>query len=211
MIQIKSFTCNPFSENTYILYTESKEAWLLDPGNFTDAETKNITNFISNNSLNITRIVLTHAHLDHIFGLEEMQNLYQVPVYLHSNEKEILDHNPTTAKMFGFQMDPFEGPLEYCKENESAFLGDEEIRYLLVPGHSPGSLAFYAKDSQFVVSGDALFQGSIGRTDLFKGNHSQLIESITTRLFSLPDDTRVYPGHGDSTTIGEEKATNPYF
>lgn len=211
MLQIKSFAFNPFSENTYVVFNENKNAYLIDPGNYTDAETAALEQFIENQGLKIQNILLTHAHIDHVLGLQKMYDRFQVPVLLHEIEKEILDRNPMNAVKFGFVFQPFEGEIQFIKENEILKLDEIEFKILHVPGHSPGSVAFHSEAEKLVISGDVLFEGSIGRTDLYKGNHEQLLESIQTKLFVLADETKVYSGHGNHTTIGFEKNYNPFF
>ncbi len=211
MLQIKSFAFNPFSENTYVLYNKQGNAFIVDPGNFSDAETDQLQNFISENKLTVRNILLTHAHIDHVLGLQWAHDTYKVPVMLHEIEKEILDRNPMDANRFGFFFKPFSGELKFLKENDVISLGDDNLEVLHVPGHSPGSIAFYSAESGLTVSGDVLFEGSIGRTDLYKGNHEQLIASVSEKLFTLPDETKVYSGHGNPTTIGFEKQYNPFF
>ena len=211
MLQIRSFVFNPFSENTYVVYNDHKNAFIIDPGNFSTEETRILQNFIEENGLKIQNILLTHAHIDHVLGLQTVYNLYNVPVLLHETEKEILDRNPMDANRFGFFFKPFEGEIQFLKENEVLKLDEDEFKILHVPGHSPGHIAFHNEAQKFVVSGDVLFEGSIGRTDLYKGNHEQLLESIRTKLFILDGDTKVYNGHGNPTTIGFEKDYNPFF
>ena len=211
MLQIRSFVFNPFSENTYVVYNDHKNAFIIDPGNFSTEETRILQNFIEENGLKIQNILLTHAHIDHVLGLQTVYNLYNVPVLLHETEKEILDRNPMDANRFGFFFKPFEGEIQFLKENEVLKLDEDEFKILHVPGHSPGHIAFHNEAQKFVVSGDVLFEGSIGRTDLYKGNHEQLLESIRTKLFILDGDTKVYNGPGNPTTIGFEKDYNPFF
>lgn len=155
--------------------------------------------------------MLTHAHIDHVLGLQKMYDLYKVPVLLHEIEKEILDRNPMDANRFGFFFKPFEGTIQFIKENEIVKLDEDSLKILHVPGHSPGSVAYYSEAEKLMISGDVLFEGSIGRTDLYKGNYEQLIESVQTKLFVLDDKTTVYSGHGNPTTIGFEKTYNPFF
>lgn len=211
MLPIKSFAFNPFSENTYVVFNDEKNAFVIDPGNFSDSETDMLTRFIDDNELKVQNILLTHAHIDHVLGLQTIYDRYKVPVLLHELEKEMLDRNPMDANRFGFFFKPFEGELAFLKENEILKLGEDEFKILHVPGHSPGHIVFYNEVQKFMVSGDVLFEGSIGRTDLYKGNHEQLLENIKTKLFVLDDETKVYSGHGNPTTIGFEKEYNPFF
>ena len=211
MITVKSFVFNPFSENTYVIFNEKNDAFIIDPGNFSEQETKTVRKFVSENNLKVKNILLTHAHIDHVLGLQEIYNQFKIPVLLHEIEKEILDRNPMDANRFGFFFKPFEGEIQYMKEGETIDLGEEKFKILHVPGHSPGHVAFYHEPQKFIISGDVLFEGSIGRTDLYKGNYEQLINSIKTKLFVLEDDIKVYNGHGNPTTIGFEKMYNPFF
>ena len=211
MLQIQSFVFNPFSENTYVVFYDEKQAFIIDPGNFAEKETEILNKFIEQKELKIQNILLTHAHIDHVLGLQKMYDLYQDPVLMHEIEKEILDRNPMDANRFGFFFKPFEGEISYVQENEKIRLGNDEFNILHVPGHSPGSIAFHSEKQKFLVSGDVLFEGSIGRTDLYKGNSEELLKSISEKLFVLNDETQVFNGHGNSTTIGFEKNYNPFF
>lgn len=211
MLHVKSFAFNPFSENTYVLYNDEKEAFLIDPGNMPEAETETLHHFITSNQLRIKNILLTHAHIDHIIGLQWAYDTFDVPVLIHSDEMEILERASFTAKNYGFFFPAFKGEIQHIEEGEQLKLGSEIIEIYDVPGHSPGSVAFYSKDNGFVISGDALFMMSIGRTDLHKGDYDQLISSIKNKLLTLPENTKVYSGHGEPTTIGFEKEHNPFL
>ena len=211
MIRIQSFAFNPFSENTYIVYNDDKNALIIDPGNFTPEENKKVENFITEKGLKVENILLTHAHIDHVLGLQWTFDTYQVPVIMHEIEKEILDRNPLDANRFGFFFKPFAGDIQFIKEGEQIKLGNDVFEVLHVPGHSPGHVAYHHAKQKVVISGDVLFEGSIGRTDLYKGNHAELLESIRTKLFILPDDTKVYNGHGNPTSVGFEKQYNPFL
>lgn len=211
MIQIKSFAFNPFSENTYVLYNENKDAFIIDPGNFGEDETKILVDFIAENQLEVKNIILTHAHIDHVLGLQTVYDRYQVPVLMHETEKEILERNPMDAQRFGFFFRPFSGEIQFLKEGETINLGEDFLKVLHVPGHSPGHIALHHEAQKFVISGDVLFEESIGRTDLYKGNHKQLLESIRTKLFVLDAETKVFNGHGNPTNIGFERQHNPFF
>lgn len=211
MITIQSFSFNPFSENTYVLFNENKNGVILDPGNWNEKETEILENFIKEKQIKIKNILLTHAHIDHVLGLQWAFDTYNVPVKMHLEEKQMLDRNPMSAKQFGFNFTPFLGELEYLNEGDKYDIDDDFFEIFHIPGHSPGSLAFYNFLQNFVISGDALFQGSIGRTDLYRGNPEQLLKSIRTKLFTLPDETNVFCGHGNATQIGFEKNNNPFF
>ena len=211
MITIKSFAFNPFSENTYIIFNENLDAFILDPGNFSEEETNILEKFIGDNNLKVQNILLTHAHIDHVLGLQKAFDQYKVPVLMHELDQEILDRNPMDANRFGFFFKPFDGEISFLKENEILSLGKDEFKILHVPGHSPGHIAFHNEAQKLMISGDVLFEGSIGRTDLYKGNHEEHIKSITEKLFILEDETKVFNGHGNPTTIGFEKNYNPFF
>ncbi len=211
MLNIQVFSFNPFSENTYLIFNENKKGYLIDPGNWNETETEILENFIKEKEIKIQNILLTHAHIDHVLGLQWAFDTYKVTIKMHQEEKEMLDRNPMSARNYGFSFEPFVGEIEFLNEGDSLFIDEDEFKILFVPGHSPGSIAFYNKLQNFVISGDALFQGSIGRTDLYRGNHTQLLESIRTQLFTLPEETQVYSGHGNPTQIGFEKNYNPFF
>lgn len=211
MLHIKSFAFNPFSENTYIVFNENKNAFIIDPGDFSEVENNILNQFIVDNELKVQNILLTHAHIDHVLGLQKAFDKYNVPILMHELEKEILDRNPMDANRFGFFFKPFEGEISYLNENEIISLDDYEFQILHVPGHSPGHIAFYCEAQKFIISGDVLFEGSIGRTDLYKGDAQELLKSIREKLFVLEDETKVYNGHGNPTTVGFEKSYNPFF
>lgn len=211
MLTIKSFTFNPFSENTYVVYNEFNNAYIIDPGNFSPAENLTLKQFVADKELKIVNILLTHAHIDHVLGLQWAFDEYKVPVMLHEIEKEILDRNPIDAMRFGFQFNAFVGEILYLKEGDILKLDEDALKVLHLPGHSPGHIAFSNEAQKLIISGDVLFEGSIGRTDLYKGDHAQLLESIRMKMFNLHAETQVYNGHGNPTNIGFERDYNPFF
>ena len=211
MLHIHIFQFNPFSENTYVLFNDQKNGVIIDPGNWNEKENEILENFIKEKEISIKNILLTHAHIDHVLGLQWAFDTYKVAVKMHEEEKDVLDRNPMSARNYGFDFKPFVGEIELLNEGEKYFIDEDSFEIFHVPGHSPGSIAFYNEAQKFVISGDALFQGSIGRTDLYRGNHEQLLESIRTKLFTLPEETEVYSGHGNATQIGFEKNHNPFF
>ncbi|MDE5493368.1 MBL fold metallo-hydrolase [Elizabethkingia meningoseptica] len=211
MLHIQIFPFNPFSENTYVIYNDQKQAWIIDPGNIHEKETEALQNFISERDLKVEKILLTHAHIDHILGLQWAHDTYKVPVYLHPEEEEILKMVSLSAQRFGFEFDNFNGEIKFLNEGDDLKLGEDTFHIYFTPGHSPGSISYHNPENQFVISGDVLFEGSVGRTDLYKGNFEQLTESIKNKLFILPDDTQVFSGHGNPTHIGFEKAHNPFL
>ena len=213
MITIKQFTFNFFGENTFLLYDETKEAVLIDCGCITPNEENMLSGFIEKNGLTLKRLLSTHYHFDHVIGNAYIFHKYGIRPEMHKEEKN--EKTPTLnmqASKFGIPMS-FEDIdlLKNIEDNEVLHFGNSVLKAILVPGHSPASLAFYSEGDNFVIVGDALFQDSIGRTDLWGGDYGTLITSITNRLLTLPDNTKVYPGHGPSTTIGAEKANNPFL
>jgi glyoxylase-like metal-dependent hydrolase (beta-lactamase superfamily II) len=148
--------------------------------------------------------------LDHIFGNRFIHKRYSLTLHLHKLEKQVLDLGPVSGQMWQLPFDNYDGELKYIAEGDTIKLGDEELEILFTPGHSPGHVCFYSKEHKFLIGGDVLFQGSVGRTDLPGGDFATLEESIKTKLYTLPEDVIVHPGHGDSTTIGEERKTNPF-
>ncbi|MFP3598030.1 MBL fold metallo-hydrolase [Chryseobacterium sp. SIMBA_029] len=211
MLQIQGFVFNFASENTYVLYNENKNAWLIDPGNTNEQETQAIDNFITENGLKIQKILLTHAHIDHVLGLQWAFDKFKVPVYMHEEDQDVLDMLQASGMRFGMNINPVKVDIHYINEGDELDLDGEKFKIYHVPGHSPGSVVYHNENQKFMISGDVLFEGSIGRTDLYKGNHEQLIEGIKTKLFILENDTQVFSGHGNPTTIGFEKQHNPFF
>lgn len=211
MFQIKPFIFNFASENTYLLFNENKNAWLIDPGNMNEHETQVISSFITENGLKIQKILLTHAHIDHVLGLQWAFDTYKAPVTMHQDDKEVLDMFQVSGMRFGFELDHIHVDIEFVNEGEELDFDGEKFRIYHVPGHSPGSIVYHNENQKFIISGDVLFEGSIGRTDLYKGNYEQLIEGIKTKLFVLDDETQIFSGHGNPTTIGFEKRHNPFF
>lgn len=211
MLHIQRFVFNFASENTYILYNENKNAWIIDPGNMNEQETYVISNFIAENNLTIKKILLTHAHIDHVLGLQWAFDTYQVPVTMHQDDKEVLDMLQASGMRFGFQINPVQVEIDFIKEGDTLELEGEHFKIYHVPGHSPGSVVYHNDARKFMISGDVLFEGSIGRTDLYKGDYEQLINGIKTKLFILDDETQVFSGHGNATSIGFEKQHNPFL
>ena len=211
MIQIKSFTFNAFSENTYVVFDDNKEAIIFDPGCYTTNERKILQKFIDDNKLIVKRLINTHCHLDHIFGNTFISETYKVELECHRLEIPVLEHAHIAGDMYGVPVPPQPTPSVFLEDNEIIEVGKIKLKAILAPGHSPGSLCFYNEDEKFLIGGDVLFYGSIGRSDLPGGNHNQLINSILTRLMTLPEDVKVYSGHGPVTLIGFEKYNNSFL
>ncbi|MEN9547803.1 MAG: hypothetical protein RIR12_394 [Bacteroidota bacterium] len=210
MLSVKSFTFSPVQENTYILYNEKGDCCIIDPGCYFPKERDDLKTGIEKTNLNPILLLNTHCHLDHVFGNKFVNDTWALPLHIHALEKPVLDFAPQAGNMWQLPFDNYEGPLVYIKEGEKIKVGDDELAILLVPGHSPGSIAFYNEAGGFIIGGDVLFRESIGRTDLPGGNYETLLQSIHTHFFTLPDETKVYSGHGPVTTIGYEKRNNPF-
>ncbi|MEO6836967.1 MAG: MBL fold metallo-hydrolase [Ginsengibacter sp.] len=210
MFQIKVFTFNPVQENTYLLYNEYKECIIIDPGCYFDYEKEELKSFINLNKFQPKILLNTHCHLDHVFGNKFIAEEYKITLKTHSLEKPILEMAPTSGLMFNLPFDNYQGEVIYIEEGDKISLRDDQLEVILVPGHSPGSICFYCEKQHFIIGGDVLFQNSIGRTDLPFGNQEDLLRNIREKLFILPDDVKVYSGHGTTTNIGIEKKENPY-
>lgn len=211
MLQVKLFEFSPIQENTYVLYNEFNECVIIDPGCYFDEEKDRLVAFIEKMKLKPVLLLNTHCHLDHVFGNKFIAEKFNLTLQIHAKEKAVLDFAPASGLMYNMPFDNYVGEFIYLEEGKEISLGEDRLKILLTPGHSPGSLSFYNEKDGFVISGDALFYRSIGRTDLPGGNHEQLLKSIRDHLFTLPDETKVYSGHGPSTTIGEEKKQNPFL
>ena len=212
MIHIKTFVFNPFQVNTYLLYDDTKECLIIDAACYDDEERQKITGFIKKNDLQPKRLICTHGHVDHILGVKYMMDFF--PGILFEIDKEcvpFLKSSQSYASVFGLDIEQAPMSAGYLKDNDIINIGSSTLKVLYTPGHAAGSICLYQKEQKFVIVGDVLFQGSIGRTDLPTGNQELLIRSIREKLLILDDDVVVYPGHGPSTSIGEEKRNNPFL
>jgi len=211
-MKIQKFTFNPFFENTYILWdNDTKEAAVIDPGMSDVYEEEEFSSFIEQNSLKVLYLINTHCHIDHILGCRFVKSKYNPIYYMPEGDLELFNNAENQATMFGVKINKLPEPEKYLSEDQEIVLGEESISVLFTPGHSPGEFCLYMKDSGICISGDVLFYESIGRTDLPGGNYNVLIDSIKNKLFTLPDDVVIYPGHGDKSTIGYEKTNNPFL
>lgn len=206
-MEIRCFVCNPFEENTYLIWDEtSRQAAIVDPGMIDPREENAIDSFIADNKLIVKYILLTHAHLDHVFGARHAKTTYGVDIIAHKGDQPLAASLPDQAARFHL---PYRlSPLtidSFASDGQTLTLGNEEIKALNVPGHSEGSLAYYMPHDGYLLSGDVLFNNAVGRTDLPGGSTAKLYQSITGKLLTLPDDTIVFPGHGSPTTIKAEK------
>lgn len=211
MLHLQAFTFNPFQENTYVLYNEAKEAWIIDPGMYNSQEQAELDGFIATNGLNPSRLLLTHAHIDHIIGAAHVASKYHLLPEVHEADLFFVNRMPESARMYGVPAEACPQPKAFIKENDVYQLGTHSFVCLHTPGHSPGSISFFCKEAQLLISGDVLFRGSIGRSDLPLGDHDTLITSIVTKLLPLGDNVNVYSGHGPATTIGHERLSNPFL
>lgn len=210
MIRIQSFVFNPFQENTYVIYDGTKDAVVVDPGCYDQDEKREIADFIAGNNLSIKMLLNTHCHIDHVLGNSFIKEKFDTKLYIHQTEEFVLHAQKILAPHYGMHHYEEAKPDYFLKEGDRVKFGDQDFSVLFVPGHSPGHIAFYNEKEKVVLAGDVLFQNSIGRTDLPGGNFDTLMKSIHEKLFTLPDDVSVYPGHGPITRIGVEKRTNPF-
>lgn len=211
MITLKQFTFNPYQENTYVLYDETGECVIIDPGMYDGAEQNVLASWIKETKLKPVLLLNTHCHLDHVFGNKFVFDNWGLKPQFHKGELYILQAVPGYAPQMGMNYELSPEPEVYLEETGTVTFGNSELELIFAPGHSPAHLCFYAKADGFIVGGDVLFYSSIGRTDLPGGNHQQLLDNIREKLFILPENVEVYPGHGQSTTIGYEKRNNPFL
>jgi metallo-beta-lactamase family protein len=213
MLKIAKFEFSLFGINTYAVYDPKEgKCVIVDPGMINTEEENAIVNFIERNNLTVTNIINTHLHVDHAVGVSFAKKRFGVPVLGHKDDEFLGKRLQMQADAFGIMEKIEDVSIDtYLKEGDIIKVGSGKLEVLHVPGHSPGSIALYDKEDDFVITGDALFQGSVGRTDLPGGNGTQLIKAIRENLLPLPDSTVVYPGHGPATTIGRERAANPFL
>lgn len=209
-MDIAIFTFNPFAENTYVLYDDTKECAIFDPGCSNEDEQQQLVDFISSNGLKPVKLVNTHCHIDHVLGNRFISEKYDLPLVSHRGEKTVLDMQPQISAMYHIAYNPSPDITEFLDEGDVLQFGNSTLKVFFTPGHSPASISFYHEESGSLIAGDVLFQGSIGRTDLPGGDFDTLAKSIREKLYVLPDDVAVYPGHGPATKIGVEKVTNPF-
>lgn len=210
MLTVKPFTFNPFEENTYVIYDETREAAIIDPGCYEREEQETLTNFIAKEGLTVKLLLNTHGHIDHVLGNAFVKRQYGVELWMHRVEEPVLRAVKSYAPNYGFSRYEETLPDHYLEEGTSIRVGNTPMRILFLPGHSPGHVGFFVPEQKLLIAGDVLFYRSIGRTDLPGGSMETLLASIHQKLFTLPDDIEVYPGHGPTTTLGEEKVANPF-
>ena len=211
MITIQQFTFNAYQENTYVLYDETGECVIIDPGMNDSAEQNAFFNWIRETNLKPVLLLNTHCHLDHVFGNKFVFDNWNLKPQFHKGELPILQAIPGYAPQMGMHYELSPEPEVFLEETGTVTFGNSELELIFAPGHSPAHLCFYARQDGFLIGGDVLFYSSIGRTDLPGGNHQQLLDNIREKLFVLPDHIAVYPGHGQPTSIGFEKKHNPFL
>jgi glyoxylase-like metal-dependent hydrolase (beta-lactamase superfamily II) len=211
MLKVKTFVFSPIQENTYLLYNEFNDCVIIDPGCYFPEEQDELNGFITQSNLKPRMLLNTHCHLDHVFGNKFIAETYELVLHLHQQEKALLDYAPTSGLMYNLPFDNYSGEYTWLKEGDMVKLGEDELRVIEAPGPSPGHICFYCARQGFIISGDVLFNRSIGRTDLPGGDHETLLKSIREKIFVLPDETVVYSGHGPETNIGDEKKYNPFL
>lgn len=211
MIKVHYFTFNPFQENTYILFDDTKECIIIDPGCSDGNERKALEHYIKQEDLQPVKLVNTHCHIDHVLGNKWVAEKYGIELYMNEADLKNLKATVAYASVFNLVCDESPEPSHFLNEGDRLQFGNSELSILFTPGHSPGSISLYAEKEGFVIAGDVLFRESIGRTDLPGGNMDTLLNSIQNKLFTLPDQTIVLSGHGEQTTIAHEKLHNPFL
>jgi glyoxylase-like metal-dependent hydrolase (beta-lactamase superfamily II) len=210
-MQIKKFTFNPFAENTYVVWDDTSECVIIDPGCYESSEEQELAAFIKENKLQPVTLLNTHCHIDHVLGNAFVAEQYNLKPQIHPSENTLLEAVNNYAPVYGIQYKKSpDADLSLADHGEFKF-GNTIFKMILAPGHSPGSICFYNEKHKVLIGGDVLFLESIGRTDLPGGHHETLLQSIRERIFTLPEDVVVYPGHMDNTSIGHEKKHNPFF
>ena len=207
---LKSFTFNPFQTNCYICH-DAGEAVIVDPACYEPAEVQQVLDYIDEQNVRVKRILLTHAHIDHIFGIDTLVERYGLGYEMHRADLPLISQAPVHAQIFGTQMDEPAQPAGFLEEGDTVSFGGVSWSVLLTPGHSPGSICFYDAENGFVISGDVIFYDSIGRTDLWQSSLPALMESIFQKIMVLNDEVALYPGHGPATSVGRERIQNPFL
>ncbi|TVQ10485.1 MAG: MBL fold metallo-hydrolase [Bacteroidetes bacterium] len=211
MLQIKIIPFNPFQVNCYVLYDQTGECIIIDASCYGQQEQAILKGFIQEQNLKPVLLVNTHCHIDHILGNNFVAENWSLKPLIHKDGMEFLTNAVEYGQTFGFEIDKPVMPEEFLTEGQILRFGNQELQVLETPGHAAGSVCLYHQKEKFVIAGDVLFHNSIGRTDLPTGNFETLVQSIQSKLFILPEETKVYCGHGPSTSIGEEKRSNPFL
>lgn len=210
MLSVHKFTFNAFQENTYLIEGDNKECLIIDPGCSNSSENETLLRYIESRELTPVMLLNTHCHIDHVLGNQLISKTFSLPLHAHELEKPVLASGTTVSMMYGVPYLPSPEIEVFLNEKTPLRFSGVDIQLIHAPGHSPGSICFYVKEQHFLIGGDVLFQNSIGRTDLPLGDHATLINSIRSKIYTLPDETKVYAGHGPETSIGHEKLNNPF-
>lgn len=210
MLTVKSFGFNPVQENTYVLFSQKDACCIIDPGCYFPPERTTLQDFVEQQGLSPALLLNTHCHLDHVFGNKFVHDTWGLPLHLHENELPVLAAAPEWGARWQLPFENYQGEFVFLIPGGQVSIGEDRLTVLFLPGHSPGSVGFYCEEQGFVIGGDVLFREGVGRTDFPGGDHATLMKSIKEQLFTLPDDTLIYPGHGKPTTVGWERAHNPF-
>ena len=211
-MKVKSFTFNQFQENTFVVYDNTKECLIIDPGCYSENERTELRTFIMSEGLKPVKLINTHCHIDHVLGNKFVSELWDLELYIHKEDLPVLENVKDISGFFGFEnYERSPSPKHFLAQGDTLNFGDSSFDILFTPGHAPGHICLLSKKDGFIIAGDVLFNGSIGRTDLPGGDYDTLIESIKTKLLPLDENTIVYCGHGPSTSNGKEKMSNPFL
>ncbi|TCN72997.1 MBL fold metallo-hydrolase [Acetobacteroides hydrogenigenes] len=210
MITVKTFICNPFQENTYILYDETGECVIVDAGCYTPDEQESIDSFIAGNNLRPVKLLNTHGHIDHIAGIEYLSKKYKIELYMHADDVDNINRSVAMGAAWGFNIQVPSCEVNFVEENDNVTFGNSTLKVIALPGHTKGGVGYYNAEQKIIMVGDTLFRGSIGRTDLPGGDYETIIRSIIKNLLPLGDEVRYYSGHGESSTLGHERRYNPF-
>ncbi len=211
-MKAQSFTFNPFQENTYIIYDKTKDCIIVDPGCHTKKEQERLKDFILKYSLNPVKLINTHCHIDHILGNKFVSEQWNIELHMHKEDVPLLENAKSISTLYGledYQDSPL--PKHFLDDGDTLTFGDSYFEILFTPGHAPGHICLYNKENNLLISGDVIFQSSIGRTDLPGGDYDTLIKSIRTKIFPLSKETQILCGHGPTTNLGYEKENNPFL
>ena len=210
-MEIKAFYFNPLRECCYLAWDATGECVVIDPGNYWEREEQRIVGFVEDRHLKPIRILLTHGHFDHILGLEGLARTWHVDAWMHPGDRELMARSGEWCAQLGMAFQPFKGTVHDLADGDTVTFGESRLKVLATPGHTPGGVCFLSEEAQTLFTGDTLFAGSIGRTDHIGGDYDQLIESIHTKILPLDGDIAVLPGHGPASSVGYERATNPFL
>ena len=211
-MEIKSFTFNAFQENTYIIYDDTKECIIIDPGCYEKKEKNILEEFINNKKLKPVKLINTHCHIDHILGNQFVFQKWNLDTYMNKKDTPLLENAETIASMYGFtKYENCLNPKKFLEDKDVVNFGINQFEILFTPGHSPGHICLYSKKHNVIIAGDVIFRNSIGRTDLPGGDYTTLMNSITKQILPLPDTTKIYCGHGPCTDLGFERKNNPFL